>query len=69
MNHPAASSGVSITLLDASIAPRVGELHPQRLNSFIVLAYCDMKIHNYRNVTGDLYENTIDSKAGSKKGL
>jgi len=31
MNNPAASSGVSTTLLDASIAPRGGELHPQRL--------------------------------------
>ena len=33
MNHPAASSVVSVTFVDASIAPRGGEFDPQRLNT------------------------------------
>jgi len=32
MNHPAASSGVSVALVDSTIAPRGGEFDPQRLN-------------------------------------
>ena len=32
MNHPAASSGVSVTLLDAQINARGSELDSQRLN-------------------------------------
>jgi hypothetical protein len=33
INHPAASSGVSTTLSDRSIAPKGGELHPQRFKA------------------------------------
>jgi hypothetical protein len=36
------------------------------LNTFIVWKYYDMKIIINRKVTGEMYENTIDSKAGAK---